>query len=505
MKRLLTFIFVMVCLPLLAATTLNRFQGNYRPQGYLGGARTNFYDRAVFVGHSWVSGWTNDTYTVSGVVWFTNRYWTNLSYSTNMAIGGTRADYITSNQVPAIISLSTVTGTNGWLFIETGINDFAASRTAVAVFNDVSNICHAAKSNGMFVVCYTEPATGSEMDGGVLVVADPIRLEFNELLRAATFWDYLVDLGMAYNPVWTFHTDGSGSIHPQDGHEGGRLWAELTWQTIANGAGYVPPDRRYANANYTNLIMADVLGSYATTPYGHRHTTLASHGMDRQYGMGSTTSKYDRVVFFGDSWFGSVLQYALETSPGVWNYSNFYYQPFPYYWTNFYWTNTTWQYNYAYAGYKCQDVYTQFTNVLSTNAGIASKSGTNTWLFCLVGFNDNWSIVYGTNDALSSFHTMSNMYKIARSNGISVVAYTLPRTADDTSEATVTNRMMFNELIRTNTSLWDVLVDLEKTFYWNWAQDMVGWTPSIPSHPSDRANIIISDLTINSFKARGHP
>lgn len=241
---------------------------------------------------------------------------------------------------------------------------------------------------------------------------------------------------------------------------------------------------------YDAGLQADALDTFYIA--GRSHYLMTSRGWDKCYGMGTGTNSYDRCLFFGDSWLGGAVEWGSPT--------NMYYQPMPYYWTNWYWTNLSYTWNYGVPGFRCYDVYTNFQHRLSDNPWYAGGSDTNAWLFNLAGFNDLWN----QSNALRSFHFYSNTLYMARSNNIYTVAYTLPKTREDLTLSYSTNRLAFNDLIRTNTSLWDVLVDLDKVWYWPFGEYLTNSYPGIHSHPDDMGSILLADLTIGAFKQRAY-
>lgn len=207
--------------------------------GFSGG--TNEYDRAIFYGHSWMAG-DGVSFVNPFPFWWTNLFWTNLSFATNMGLNASYANYVWTNFNGQVAPLATAGGTNCWLFLQTGLNDLWAGSNAAVIWGLVSNTCYAARATNITVVIYTEPKTGNE------IAFDNNRIAYNNLIRNnPQVWDYLVDLERQLDPQII------GAAHPTA--MGAYLQAKLTYDMIGNGnAGYTKMDPRYAPKNRTLYV-----------------------------------------------------------------------------------------------------------------------------------------------------------------------------------------------------------------------------------------------------------
>lgn len=134
--------------------------------------------------------------------YLTNNFLTgNLALTTNAAVSGATIAQCYANYTNYVAPLKPTTGTNGFIFVEVGLND--NSQSAANIFSGLSNLWSTAKADGWTVVAFTlssYPALGPASNQNLESA--------NALIRSAKNWDYLVDVGSFIPSAYGTTIDG---------------------------------------------------------------------------------------------------------------------------------------------------------------------------------------------------------------------------------------------------------------------------------------------------------
>jgi hypothetical protein len=125
-----------------------------------------------------------------------NVYGLHFAASTNLAVGGEQIGTWSSNYTTILHPYAPRPGTNQFLFLWGGINDFGQGQTAERVFYFFTNISYLAHQDRMIVVGMT--CTYSSTNSPTAAWE---QYRFNNYLRnSPTNWDYLVDVAAMIPP-----------------------------------------------------------------------------------------------------------------------------------------------------------------------------------------------------------------------------------------------------------------------------------------------------------------
>lgn len=145
--------------------------------------------RLVFDGDSLTYG-GNVATNLGYPTYFTNLVTANVVFSTNAATPGATITNRITNYVNAVYPHRPSGGTNAVLFCWIGINNICATADPLDVFNPLTNYWRTAKSDGFTLVAFTLA------DSAATPGCDLQRRQVNDMIRAAPYWDYLVDVDM---------------------------------------------------------------------------------------------------------------------------------------------------------------------------------------------------------------------------------------------------------------------------------------------------------------------